>query len=1141
MPQENKNFSSPDAYLDADTNPFAAEPTPYPPNAYVNAENVRTGFTQSKESIGSNVLISQPQPSVTFLTIGSVEDTEDDLMIKFNLNTTGTEDKIIALDINTDIEYVVLLSSQVIGGLNFSKDHPIHSAKIINGLLVWPDDFNEPKSIILKAAINLNNPGKYSGFTYTAPLKYESSTLIKRPPVFPCIIQKVTDNTYLNNFIVLGAYQFLVRYQYRNYQYSAMGSFSHIAPLNFAAETFNRIDVTISGLEYIDDDIFQIDLCVRFGNYGKTGIIKSWNKDADATAIANHNNGSSLLAYAFFDDQTPILLDDVTANTPFHDVPLISEGLEVARNRNYLTNNLLGYDTPITTSLAVTLGTINTGGAGTFVATWKYMTMPYIPLAGGPTAGTVVYYYLYYSAGSPSTSYFYDSLKLSASPPPTVNAIDATSQYNTELNLFGWVQRNYSPPAGNRWGGGAPTFTNTGTPISLVIAANLGGLQFFKSNSTIKVSIEFKDRFTRKTGLVYPYQSVSIPLRTYNQSVFNAIINWTLSNNNALAEIPDWAYYYQICISKNETTRFFVQINASGSAYITRNPTTLVYTYVQNTYATPGANQVYATAFDLTPLFSNGLGYSFNEGDELILYKTDGTSVTLPVITTDGSYIFVKPTDIGDLTTNPFNVIEIYTPYKPSVSEPLYETGAVYSIIAPGTSGRLYGTLSDQINGDCYAIERDKGGSSLYYTEAMSPNDKLWQVWQTDTGWVNFVDTIGQQRKETNIVFSDPFILGSKTNGSNVFQPLNAKDLDAETGTLRKVILTSKAEAQGNVLLTISENETCSIYLGEVQIVGSDSNAYVASSANVIGTVNVLKGNYGTINPEAVIEYRGLVFFPDANSKKWIQYSENGLDPINYKMERFWELWFTKFLSMSASEIEAFGGRPFLFTAVDTYYKELIISIPKLSNDPPKGYLPDYPDKIYPFDILDFRSKTMIYRLGSENRPPHWEGAYTFYAENFITIQNRLYSFKNGLTFQQNDTDSSNNFFGIQYTSKIMPVSSLAPKIPKVYNNLAIGANLKPSFIYMYNDYPVQQSSDLMPDDDVWEDQEGVFKATIYRNKLQPTVDGFTTDGLLTGQKMRNQAMFIMLEFDVSSEFLELNFLNIGFQVSKGHENLFQK
>ncbi|MCL5460230.1 hypothetical protein M3M33_16455, partial [Loigolactobacillus coryniformis] len=80
------------------------------------------------------------------------------------------------------------------------------------------------------------------------------------------------------------------------------------------------------------------------------------------------------------------------------------------------------------------------------------------------------------------------------------------------------------------------------------------------------------------------------------------------------------------------------------------------------------------------------------------------------------------------------------------------------------------------------------------------------------------------------------------------------------------------------------------LYLGEVQLVGSDKNAYLASSPNVIGTVNILKGNFGTVNPESVTEYRGNVYWLDANNGRYIQYSSNGLFPIsNYKMTRFWK------------------------------------------------------------------------------------------------------------------------------------------------------------------------------------------------------------------------------------------------------------
>jgi hypothetical protein len=64
---------------------------------------------------------------------------------------------------------------------------------------------------------------------------------------------------------------------------------------------------------------------------------------------------------------------------------------------------------------------------------------------------------------------------------------------------------------------------------------------------------------------------------------------------------------------------------------------------------------------------------------------------------------------------------------------------------------------------------------------------------------------------------------------------------------------------------------------------------------------------------------------------------------------------------------------------------------------------------------------------------------------------------------------------------------------------------------------------------------EGVFYATLYRNKIVPTNSGYTTDGLLTFEKLRNVAMKVMIEFNSTSVPLELKFVNIGYQVSRGH------
>ena len=191
----------------------------------------------------------------------------------------------------------------------------------------------------------------------------------------------------------------------------------------------------------------------------------------------------------------------------------------------------------------------------------------------------------------------------------------------------------------------------------------------------------------------------------------------------------------------------------------------------------------------------------------------------------------------------------------------------------------------------------------------------------------------------------------------------------------------------------------------------------------------------------------------------------------------------------------------------------------------------DSPSTIYPFDIWDGQGKTIVYRVMSN--PNFWQGAYSFNPEGFASLQNKLYSFKNGHLYEHNQLDSQCNFYGTQYKPKVMLVSNMSGTVPKVYDNISIQSNILPTFVYLYGDYPYQQASDL--EDISFQDREGIWYANILRNKLVPTAIGYDTNGLLTGEKMRNTALRLMVEFTVGTTQLELKFVYIGFSISKGH------
>jgi len=668
----------------------------------------------------------------------------------------------------------------------------------------------------------------------------------------------------------------------------------------------------------------------------------------------------------------------------------------------------------------------------------------------------------------------------------------------------------------------------------------------FHSASPYQFGILFRDSNKRVVGNVFTDSSmiVQIPDRDYNNTTYYNVVNWALSNAAAANEIPVDAAYYEVVATKNLRTRFFIQAKSGGMKYAIKDPITAILSY-QDTYT----SAAYGLAFDASLLNAEGMGYSFQDGDIIKVWQNISVTIySLAVIGQDGNYIISKLENLGSFATQPNILFEIYSPYKPSTNEPFFTVGETFAINNAGTNSRTYSTVFGTVNGDIYTFGRFAPSGS-YVAENMSPIAKYWKEWNTNSGEVNYAINSIQVRKVTAVRWSNVIIEGSQTNGLSTFDALDEKILPFTLGTLQKLKQTSKVQEQGNIMLAIGEKQTASLYLGEVQLVGSEQNAYVASSPAVIGTVNVLKGDFGTTMPTSVLEYRGIVIWYDLNAGRWIQYASNGLFPIsNYKMTRFWKLWATQFLSMTSAQIEALGGRPFVFTTVDPAHDEVLISIPKLLVNPPKGYLRNYSDSsidigvpiIYPFDILDFDAKTIVYDLKS-NR---WTGSYSFTPEGFATLQNQLYSFKLGQLYLHNQFNNQCKFYGVQYKARLMPVSNMSPSTPKVYNAMAVEANYQPTYVMLYNDYPYEQESDLVDYDFTGNGKnpfglEGIWNATFYRNILIPTATGFVATGRLTAEKMRGVTMYFMLEFSpTGSNVLELKFLNLAFSISLGNVNV---
>lgn len=1033
---EKKYFAAPDGGLNADDVDIAVGE-----NQWVNLVDARVGTTDNGvtgvvESIGGTVTLTDPQPSITFVNIGSAVDSARNRFFYFQWNKYTNEHRIYCYQADDGAVYTVLSASQVTGGLGFSKNYIIHSARVVGNMLYWTDYLNEPRRINVEAALKLNNPSYDTDVEpYTSPLAQSVIKLIRRPPGRVLATNLVTEGSR-PNFLKYFAGQFAIRYVYRDGEISVVGPPSTMVnyrlditnPSGAISDTFNAVDIEINTPaldgEYIEQDVEIVQYLVRYDNDPNYFVVKEWNKNnaSELAEITAYNAGGSL-TFRFYNDANASALSNAESVKPYDSVPLLSKTLELGLSRLFLCNNKVGYDTPTTTSLTAT-----------------------------PSAGAVV---------------------------------------------------------------------STGTEI-------------WKSYSTYQIGLRFRDNEKRMSGVVTNDSLVvTIPDRgDYNDNSFVEYINFALSNTNSLVEIPDWAYYYDILITKNLRTRFFAQWEPNSVKYVNKNSDgTFTYT---NTYS----SLVYGIAFGTAYLNSQGMGVVYTEGDVVRVY-TNGLSPApfdIEVIAQDADYIICRPYDLGAANLISALFVEYYTPYRQSGNEIFYTTSASYRVYAPTTDMRQYTTLSGQLEGDVFFISRITPVlPSTYYTECMSPNDNKWKNWYDTYGEANIVTLLGQVQKTSSVKWSNTLIEGSLVNGLSTFDALDEKLLPQSMGPISKLQQTSKVQQQGNIMLAIGEDETASLYLGEVQVVGSDANAFLASSPNVIGTVNVLKGSFGTTHPESVAEYRGNVYWWDDVNARIIQYSSSGLYPIsNYKMTRYWKQFTDTFNSLTPAQIEAldFYNRPFVFTTVDPYHDELLISVPKLLSTPPKGYLPDYPSVIYPFDIWDGQSKVLVFKVGTN--PNFWQGSYSFSCEGFVTLGSNLYSFKYGQVFIHNQPNSNQFYDDIQrYKPKIMAVFNKEGTIPKVYNAVKIEGNLVPSLVYFRSESPYIQASDLVDFD--FTNYEGMLYATLYRNKLIPTAIGYDTDGLLTAEKIRTNALRVMFEFTLINEPLQLRYVTMEYILSKGH------
>ena len=453
---------------------------------------------------------------------------------------------------------------------------------------------------------------------------------------------------------------------------------------------------------------------------------------------------------------------------------------------------------------------------------------------------------------------------------------------------------------------------------------------------------------------------------------------------------PSWAKYARFMWTRNLYQGRYLQWCANEIKYITSyNNTT--DTYVETTYANGDATMIMISVSNIAT-FANyhnnsQIGYSFEAGDRVRLIANRDSIYFQGLYDTEvidyklGGWIVIQnQVALPEIQSGLY--FEVYNNKPVTEDKIFYECGQPITI----TNGQYDNQQVTFDSGDTYwrtrliPVNDDTTNYNALYplnVEDRSISD-FYSSEDEDIGRTGIIDpSFKEIHYPTMMQHSNIYVEGSSVNGLSSFEAVNYKQLTVNFGGIKRLFYV------GNTLISIHENKVVANYIQLRSL--SDSNTtdgLLAISDAYFGNDRPLETEYGTQHPESCYQYNGLIYFLDVARGVVCRYDNNGLDVISDKKMR-------SYFKERCSQ-----GVVSAWSVFDPYYREYIVSLDT--------------------DTIAWSEP--------KNR---WNTFYSFAGECYATILRSIVSFKDGALWFHDKNPVYNNFYGVQYTSKITPIPHL--------------------------------------------------------------------------------------------------------------------
>jgi hypothetical protein len=536
--------------------------------------------------------------------------------------------------------------------------------------------------------------------------------------------------------------------------------------------------------------------------------------------------------------------------------------------------------------------------------------------------------------------------------------------------------------------------------------------------------------------------------------------------------------------------------------------------------------------------------------------------------------IIIKPNGFP-LEIKSGTLLEIFNAKSVSTSDEqiYYEVGEVVPI-NNGIPQSFAGVFT---NGDTYwhgrniPVNDDLTNFAAIYPvviESSSISD-FYPSEMNDDGRVGIVDpNFKQQRNPTLMRFTNQYLaINNNINGLSSIETENYLELDRAYGAIRALVFTQ------NTLVVVGANREVSQYLGQTTIqAGNTIDAgIVALSNSFFGAPYVHSRMLGTDNKASVVAYNGQIFglanyignvwryqgdgetcISDVKMLNYFQQlSNDGVSEAIAVFDRYneeynltvWRKYNNVSTVVSSGTLPGggfslgifFESTPYpelqslvelqayingawitttgLVTSVNSYQDGYIVNV-SVANDGTKYAIGT------PTRLTYSLPETIVWFNGTDAvKGDKWISFRNYTPEEYCSLGSDVVAFKDGKLWIQGKNPIRNNFFGVQYTSKLNIVSNQEPDSTKnwyalyVENEQETGFNWSIPVVRNNN----KQNSRIL--NNIFEKREEFFFAEFKRDLNTSGV----TNPIIEGRQLRSSSIELQMENNSTEEFVLRN------------------